>query len=565
MEVQEPALLEELSNTYEHEKLWWKNEESEHVLNRGYLLKGETVEGAIDRICTAAAQRLYRPELKEAFREMVERGWMSLSSPIWANMGTERGLPISCFNVHVPDNIEGITHKLGEVIMQTKIGGGTSAYFGDLRARGSAVTDNGKSSGAVSFMRLFDTAMDTISQGGVRRGAFAAYMDIDHDDIDEFLKIKDIGHPIQNLFFGVCVPDYWMQEMVDGDMEKRAIWARVLQSRQEKGLPYIFFSDNVNRNKPQVYKDLNLRVNASNLCSEIMLPSTPDESFICCLSSMNLELYDEWKNTDAVKLAIFFLDAVLQEFIVKTEGNYYLASANKFAKRHRALGLGVLGWHSYLQKNMIPFEGMQAKQLTTQIFSNIRQKAEKATQELAQIYGEPELLKGYGRRNTTLLAIAPTTSSSSILGQTSPGIEPYASNYYKAGLSKGNFMRKNKYLKKLLAEKGIDNEDTWRTIMLNQGSVQHLAELSREEKDVFKTFKEISQLEIIQQAAIRQKFVDQSQSLNLNIPANLPVREVNKLIIEAWKLGIKTLYYQRSQSVSKELVTSLVTCQSCES
>lgn len=565
MEVQEPALLEELSNTYEHEKLWWKNEESEHVLNRGYLLKGETVEGAIDRICTAAAQRLYRPELKEAFREMVERGWMSLSSPIWANMGTERGLPISCFNVHVPDNIEGITHKLGEVIMQTKIGGGTSAYFGDLRARGSAVTDNGKSSGAVSFMRLFDTAMDTISQGGVRRGAFAAYMDIDHDDIDEFLKIKDIGHPIQNLFFGVCVPDYWMQEMVDGDMEKRAIWARVLQSRQEKGLPYIFFSDNVNRNKPQVYKDLNLRVNASNLCSEIMLPSTPDESFICCLSSMNLELYDEWKNTDAVKLAIFFLDAVLQEFIVKTEGNYYLASANKFAKRHRALGLGVLGWHSYLQKNMIPFEGMQAKQLTTQIFSNIRQKAEKATQELAQIYGEPELLKGYGRRNTTLLAIAPTTSSSAILGQTSPGIEPYASNYYKAGLSKGNFMRKNKYLKKLLAEKGIDNEDTWRTIMLNQGSVQHLAELSREDKDVFKTFKEISQLEIIQQAAIRQKFVDQSQSLNLNIPANLPVREVNKLIIEAWKLGIKTLYYQRSQSVSKELVTSLVTCQSCES
>src|SRR5690606_29663460 len=517
------------------------------------------------RICTAAAQRLYRPELKEAFREMVERGWMSLSSPIWANMGTERGLPISCFNVHVPDNIEGITHKLGEVIMQTKIGGGTSAYFGDLRARGSAVTDNGKSSGAVSFMRLFDTAMDTISQGGVRRGAFAAYMDIDHDDIDEFLKIKDIGHPIQNLFFGVCVPDYWMQEMVDGDMEKRAIWARVLQSRQEKGLPYIFFSDNVNRNKPQVYKDLNLRVNASNLCSEIMLPSTPDESFICCLSSMNLELYDEWKNTDAVKLAIFFLDAVLQEFIVKTEGNYYLASANKFAKRHRALGLGVLGWHSYLQKNMIPFEGMQAKQLTTQIFSNIRQKAEKATQELAQIYGEPELLKGYGRRNTTLLAIAPTTSSSAILGQTSPGIEPYASNYYKAGLSKGNFMRKNKYLKKLLAEKGIDNEDTWRTIMLNQGSVQHLAELSQEEKDVFKTFKEISQLEIIQQAAIRQKFVDQSQSLNLNIPANLPVREVNKLIIEAWKLGIKTLYYQRSQSVSKELVTSLVTCQSCES
>ncbi|MBW8687871.1 ribonucleoside-diphosphate reductase subunit alpha [Chitinophaga sp. B61] len=545
-------------------KLWWKNSESEQILNRGYLLKGETVEGAIDRICTAAAQRLYKPELKEAFVEMIERGWMSLSSPIWANMGTERGLPISCFNVHIPDNIEGITHKLGEVIMQTKIGGGTSAYFGGLRARGSAVTDNGKSSGAVSFMRLFDTAMDTISQGGVRRGAFAAYMDIDHDDIQEFLSIKDIGHPIQNLFYGVCVPDYWMQDMIDGDMPKREIWAKVLESRQQKGLPYIFFTDNVNRNKPQVYKDLNLSINASNLCSEIMLPSTEDESFICCLSSMNLELYDEWKDTDAVKLAIFFLDAVLQEFITKTEGNHFLAAANRFAKRHRALGLGVLGWHSYLQKNMIAFEGMRAKQLTSIIFKDIADKAEKATKELAWIYGEPEVLKGYGRRNTTLMAIAPTTSSSAILGQTSPGIEPFSSNYFKAGLSKGNFMRKNKYLKDLLAQKGLDNEDTWRSIMLNHGSVQHLEELTEHEKDVFKTFKEISQLEIIQQAAIRQQHVDQAQSLNLNIPSNLPVKEVNRLLIEAWKLGVKTLYYQRSQSVSKELVNSLVTCKSCE-
>lgn len=546
------------------ERLWWKNSESEQILNRGYLLKGETVEGAIDRICEAAAKRLYKPELKEAFVEMIERGWMSLSSPIWANMGTERGLPISCFNVHVPDSIESITHKLGEVIMQTKTGGGTSGYFGGLRARGSAVTDNGKSSGAVSFMKLFDAAMDTISQGGVRRGAFAAYLDIDHPDCEEFIQIKNIGNPIQNLFFGVCVPDYWMQEMIDGDKEKRELWAKILESRQQKGLPYIFFTDNVNRNKPQVYKDHNLSINASNLCSEIMLPSTADESFICCLSSMNLELYDEWKDTEAVKLATFFLDAVLQEFIAKTEGNYYLASANKFAKRHRALGLGVLGWHSLLQKRMIPFEGLEAKQLTSEIFSHLHEKTEKATQELARIYGEPELLKGYGRRNTTTMAIAPTTSSSAILGQTSPGIEPFSSNYYKAGLAKGNFMRKNKYLKALLEEKGIDNEDIWRSIMLNGGSVQHLKELSDLEKAVFKTFKEISQLEIIQQASIRQKYVDQSQSLNINIPSELPIKEVNKLLIEAWKLGVKTLYYQRSQSVSKELVTELVSCSSCE-
>jgi ribonucleoside-diphosphate reductase alpha chain len=547
------------------DRLWWVNDESEQVLNRGYLLKGETVEGAIDRITSAAAQRLYKPELKEAFTEMIERGWMSLSSPIWANMGTERGLPISCFNVHVPDSVEGITHKLGEVIMQTKIGGGTSGYFGELRERGSAVSDNGKSSGAVSFMRLFDTAMDTISQGGVRRGAFAAYLDIDHPDIEEFLTIKSIGSPIQNLFNGVCVPDYWMQEMIDGDRKKREVWAKLLESRQQKGLPYIFFSDNVNRNKPQVYKDKELIIHASNLCSEIALPSTFDESFICCLSSMNLELYDEWKDTEAVKMAVFFLDAVLQEFIIKTEDNHYLAAANKFAKRHRALGLGVLGWHSYLQRNMIPFEGLQAKLLTTSIFKDISEKAEKASREMARIYGEPEMLKGYGLRNTTLMAIAPTTSSSAILGQTSPGIEPFSSNYYKAGLSKGNFMRKNKYLRTLLAEKGIDNEETWRSIMLNHGSVMNLDELSEEEKNVFKTFKEISQLEIIQQAAIRQKYIDQAQSLNLNIPASLPVKSVNQLIIEAWKLGVKTLYYQRSQSVSKELVNNLVNCSSCES
>ncbi|QII70245.1 ribonucleoside-diphosphate reductase subunit alpha [Apibacter sp. B3706] len=547
------------------EKLWWKNSESEQILNRGYLLKGETVEGAIDRITSAAAQRLYKPELKEAFQEMIERGWMSLSSPIWANMGTERGLPISCFNVHIPDSIEGITHKLGEVIMQTKIGGGTSGYFGALRERGSAVSDNGKSSGAVSFMKLFDTAMDTISQGGVRRGAFAAYLDIDHPDIEEFLSIRDIGNPIQNLFFGICVPDYWMQEMIDGDIDKRKIWAKVLESRQQKGLPYIFFTDNINKNKPQVYKDKGMVIHASNLCSEIMLPSTEEESFICCLSSMNLELYDEWKDTEAVKLAVFFLDAVLQEFIVKTEGNYYLSPANKFAKKHRALGLGVLGWHSYLQKNMIPFEGIVAKQKTVEIFKYLQDKSNKATEDLARIYGEPELLKGYGRRNSTLLAIAPTTSSSAILGQTSPGIEPFSSNYYKAGLSKGNFMRKNKYLDMLLTEKNINNEDTWRSIMLNGGSVQHLKDLSYEEKQVFKTFKEISQLEIVQQASIRQKYVDQSQSLNLNIPAELPVKEVNRLLIEAWKLGIKTLYYQRSQSVAKELVVNLVNCSSCES
>ena len=548
----------------EKTNIWWFNEESEQMLNRGYLLKGETLEGAIDRITEAAAKRLYKPELKEAFKEMIVKGWISFSSPVWANMGTQRGLPISCFNVHVPDSIEGITHKMGEVIMQTKIGGGTSGYFGELRHRGTAVTDNGKSSGAVSFMKLFDTAMDVVSQGGVRRGAFAAYLDIDHDDIEEFLQIRDIGNPIQNLFMGVCVPDYWMHEMIEGDTDKRRVWAKVLESRQQKGMPYIFFTDNVNRNKPQVYKDKGLTINASNLCSEIMLPSTAEESFICCLSSMNLELYDEWKDTNAVKLAIYFLDAVLSEFIEKTEGNYYLSAARNFAIRHRALGLGVLGYHSYLQRNMIPFESMEAKMFNAKVFKQIQEQSLAASKELANIYGEPELLKGYGLRNATTMAIAPTTSSSAILGQTSPGIEPFASNYYKAGLAKGNFIRKNKYLAKLLEEKGLDTEDVWRDIMLNHGSVQHMTQLTQEEKDVFKTFKEISPLEIVTQAAQRQQYIDQAQSLNLNIPSSMPIKDVNKVIIDAWKLGVKTLYYQRSQSVSKELVINFMNCSSCE-
>jgi len=551
-------MMEEKTN------IWWFNEESEQMLNRGYLLKGETLEGAIDRITEAAAKRLYKPELKEAFKEMIVKGWISFSSPVWANMGTQRGLPISCFNVHVPDSIEGITHKMGEVIMQTKIGGGTSGYFGELRHRGTAVTDNGKSSGAVSFMKLFDTSMDVVSQGGVRRGAFAAYLDIDHDDIEEFLQIRDIGNPIQNLFMGVCVPDYWMHEMIEGDTDKRRIWAKVLESRQQKGMPYIFFTDNVNRNKPQVYKDKGLTINASNLCSEIMLPSTAEESFICCLSSMNLELYDEWKDTNAVKLAIYFLDAVLSEFIEKTEGNYYLSAARNFAIRHRALGLGVLGYHSYLQRNMIPFESMEAKMFNAKVFKQIQEQSLAASKELANIYGEPELLKGYGVRNATTMAIAPTTSSSAILGQTSPGIEPFASNYYKAGLAKGNFIRKNKYLAKLLEEKGLDTEDVWRDIMLNHGSVQHMTQLTQEEKDVFKTFKEISPLEIVTQAAQRQQYIDQAQSLNLNIPSSMPIKDVNKVIIDAWKLGVKTLYYQRSQSVSKELVINFMNCSSCE-
>lgn len=557
--------LNNLGNYY-----WWLNEESLTVLNRGYLLKGETVEDAVKRITTSAAKRLNREDLQPLFEEAIAKGWLSPSSPIWANMGTTRGLPISCNGVYVPDSIEGITYKLGEVIMQTKIGSGTSGYFGELRGRGAAVTDNGTSSGAVSFMKLYDTAMDTVSQGGVRRGSFAAYLDVDHPDIKEFLQIRDVGNPIQNLFYGVCVPDYWLQEMIDGDEEKRTIWAKILESRQQKGLPYLFFTDNVNKNKPHIYKELQANISHSNLCSEICLPDSEEESFVCCLSSLNLALYDEWKDTDLVKLAIYFLDAVMSEYIEKTKGRFGLKESHNFAKRHRALGLGTLGLHSYYQSKMIPFEDPLNVARNIQIFKDIQIKALEASKELAETYGpapifeeskDPNITKF---RNTTVLSIPPTTSSSAIMGQTSPGIEPYSSNYFKAGLAKGNFIRKNRYLEKLLEEKGKNTDEVWRDIMLNKGSVQHLDFLDQDEKDVFKTFKEINQQAIVDQAAARQRYIDQGQSLNINIPPEIPIKEVNRLILDGWKQGIKAFYYQRSQSVNKELLTNIVSCTSCE-
>lgn len=552
---------------------FWVTEESLQMLNGGYLLKGETVIDAIDRVCGAAAKKYIGTKWEhvafDEFKNLIMRGWIGFSSPVWANMGTLRGLPISCFNVHIPDTMEGITDKLSEVIMQTKFGGGTSGWFGDIRSRGTAITDNGKAGGPMPFMKLFDTAMAVTSQGGVRRGAFAAYMHIDSPDIEEFLSIKDIGNDIQNLFYGVTVPDYWMQQMIDGDKDKRKIWARVLESRQQKGLPYIFYSDNVERGRPQIYKDRNLAVNASNLCAEIMLPSTELESFVCCLSSMNAELFDEWKGTNAIAVAMRFLDAILTEFIDKTADMKHMQAARNFAIRHRAVGLGVLGYHAYLQKNMIAFESFEATQINARIFRLMKEQTYAASEELgkelgyAPIFNEGETTDT-PRRNTTTMALAPTTSNASILGQTSPTIEPFASNYYKVGLAKGNFMRANKYLKKLLKEKGLDNEDIWRGIMLHHGSVQHMSELTPEEKAVFKTFKEISPMEIISQGAQRQQYIDQAQSLNLQIPSTMPVKDVNTIHIEAWKKGVKTLYYQRSTSVSKEMMVNFVSCSSCE-
>jgi ribonucleoside-diphosphate reductase alpha chain len=920
-------------------KYYWLNKDSRKFLERGYLFEGETAEDRIIDIAKSAEKYLGIDGFAEKFEEYMSRGFYSLSSPIWSNFGRERGLPISCFGSYIPDTMHGILGKLSEVGIMTKMGGGTSAYFGELRGRGESISSGGESTGSVHFMELYDKLMNVVSQGNVRRGSFAAYLPIDHLDIEEFLKIKGDGHEIQEMSIGVCVSNDWMRKMLDGDKEARKIWGLVIKKRFETGYPYIFFTDNVNDNAPQVYKDKGLKINHSNLCvtgdqrvvsslglltvrelyeigeniqlfdnnnivnsspmrlieknadvfkitlengmshtitsyhkiavkdgisqkhdsfqevltknvacedlkigdsvaiqtnkglfgnnnmpkeafllglyqadgtqnkdfimidlwendfdlleevqsyhdyvcdkyntqksshnnreynnpqffdcvvqeesdskkrlcgkalkkalnfekgyvpdwiwssdeetqwqyirglyyadgtvfksksngepiqialasidrdflseiqiilanlgmqssirilrksgqsllpdgrgghkfyktadcyrliignkndalifnkntkfldrknitiedreyrdntkkfykiqsieyvgkedvycvtvdseehhwvcngfvthncSEIFLSNDEEESFVCDLSSLNLEKWDEIIETDAIEMLTYFLDAVMTEFIDKTDGITFMEAPRRFAIRQRALGIGVLGWHSLLQSRMIPFESMDAKFLNLEIWKAIREKTDKATQELAKLFGEPELLVGYGRRNTTTLAVAPTTSSSFILGQVSPSIEPLNSNYYVKNLAKGKFTYKNPYLISLLKEKDMDTLEIWKDILIRGGSVQHLLFLSQEEKDVFKTFGEISQKEIIIQAAQRQKFIDQGQSLNMLISPNTKPKDVNELIIFAWEQGIKSLYYQRSSNPSQELARSILTCSSCE-
>jgi len=547
--------------------IYWLNKDSRKFLERGYLLEGETPEQRIRDIAETAEKYLNIEGFADKFEDYMHRGFYSLSSPIWANFGRKRGLPISCFGSYVGDTMEDIMNKISEVALMTKHGGGTSAYFGALRGRGTPISSGGESTGSVHFMELYDKLMEVVSQGSVRRGSFAAYLPIDHPDIEEFLKIRGEGHAIQNLSIGVCVSDEWMKKMVDGDKEARRIWGLVIKKRFESGYPYIFFSDNANNQAPQIYKDKGLKINNSNLCSEIMLSNQEDESFVCDLSSLNLETWEEWKANDATEVLVYFLDAVMSEFIDKTEGIKFMEAPRKFAMNQRALGVGVLGWHSLLQSKMIGFESMEAKMLNNQVWKGIRERADYASRFLAKNYGNAPIYEEteYTRRNTTTLAVAPTTSSSFILGQVSPSIEPLNSNYFVKDLAKGKFTFKNPYLKKLLKEKGKDDYDTWKSILIKGGSVQHLDFLSQEEKDVFKTFGEISQKEIIIQAAQRQKYIDQGQSLNLMIPPNTKPKEVNELMIFAWEQGIKSLYYQRSANPAQELARSILTCKSCES
>jgi ribonucleoside-diphosphate reductase alpha chain len=548
------------------EPFYWLNEDSKEFLEEGYLIEGVGPKERVRQIAENAEEILGTEGFADKFYDYMSRGFYSLASPIWANFGLGRGLPISCFGSYLEDNMESILYTHAEVGEMTKLGGGTSGYFGEIRPRGSPITNNGKSNGSYSFTELFDTAINVVSQGETRRGQFAGYIDVEHDDLEEWLNIKTEGDPIQDIFYGVIVGDEWFQEMVDGDAEKRATWAKIIETRINIGVPYIIFRDNMNEGKPQVYKDKDYEINASNLCTEIALPATPDESFVCCLSSMNALHYDEWKDTDAVETLTRFLDAVMEEFIQKADGTQFMERAVRFAKRHRAIGIGVLGWHSYLQSNMIPFDSMEAMQKNEQIFQTIKEKSYDASEELADEFGEPAVLEGYGRRNTTTMSVAPTKSSSVILGQVSPSIEPLKSNYFVRDGAKLKSTQKNRFLQAILKERGKDERDVWDSIANKDGSVQHLDCLTDEEKDVFKTFAEIPQMAIINQAAQRQKYIDQAQSLNVSIdPGEVSVKDINQLYIEAWKKGVKSLYYQNSVNAAQKFSRDILECKACES
>ncbi|RED50669.1 ribonucleoside-diphosphate reductase subunit alpha [Seonamhaeicola aphaedonensis] len=568
--------IKSVNNSSEDLKFEWLTENSRKFLASGYLTEGATPEERIREIADRAEQILQIEGYSDKFYKYMSEGFFSLASPVWSNFGKKRGLPISCFGSNIADDMGNILYTQSEVGMMSKLGGGTSGYFGNLRHRGAPVKNNGASSGAVHIMQLFEKMVDVVSQGSVRRGRFSPYLPVEHPDINEFLEIGTEGNSIQELTHGVTVSDKWMQEMIDGDVDKRSIWAKVIQRRGEIGYPYIFFNDHANNQAPEVYKENGHKIVASNLCTEIMLPSNEKWSFVCVLSSINLLHYDKWKDTDAVETMVYFLDAVITEFIDKLEEFrdssdlddrqtfMFMERAYNFAKANRALGLGALGWHSLLQSKMLPFDSAEAYELNSEIFKVIKEKSYKASEELAERFGEPEVLKGYGRRNATLNAIAPTTSSAFILGQVSQGIEPIWSNIYVKDIAKIKTTIKNPYLLNLLEEKGLNTPEIWRSIRDHDGSVQHLEEeLTEHERDVFKTYSEIDQLTIVYQAANRQNHIDQGQSVNIIVHPDMPVKDINKIYVTAWKLGLKSLYYQHSMNAAQKFKQKKE-CASCE-
>ena len=540
------------------------------TISKGYLLPGETPRKAYRRVAYAVAKRLNRPDLENKFYKYIWNGWIGLASPVLSNTGTDRGLPISCFGIDTPDSIRGIGLTNAELMRLTSYGGGVGISLSRIRPRGTEIRGNGKSEGVVPWAKIYDSTIIATNQGSVRRGASSVNLDINHKDIKEFLQIRrpkgDPNRQCLNLHQCVVIDDSFMKRLNDRDPEAMELWLEILKSRVETGEPYIMFKDNINKANPMAYLMNNLDVSMTNICTEITLHTDEEHSFICCLSSLNLAKYDEWKNTDVVETAIYFLDGVMEEFIEKTNGKESMIRSHRHAKKGRALGLGVMGWHTFLQQKDLPFNSIASTAWTHTIFSQIKLEAEAASRKLAQEYGEPLWCKGTGMRNTHLLAIAPTVSNSRI-NSCSAGIEPQPANVYTFNGAKGTFIVKNPELEKLLIEKGKNTSKVWDQILVDNGSVQNLPHdvLTEDEKEIFLTFPEINQLALVQQAAIRQKYIDQTQSLNLSFAPTDSPKWINQVHMEAWKLGVKTLYYLRTDSVIKgDIGSRTVDCVSCD-
>ena len=549
----------------------WMGEEGFKTLQGGYLLPKETPKQMYWRVANAAGSYYANSSKWSAeFFEAMWKNWLCTASPVLSNMGTQRGLPISCNSIHVGDSVDSIFGKSHELAMLSKNGAGVGIYLGDVRGRGAPIKGNGKSEGIIPWAKVYDTTTVSVSQGSTRRGASAVYLPMDHLDIDEFINMRrptgDVNRRCLNMNHGICVTDEWMNSMIAGDQHKRHLWGEVLKARVETGEPYLFFTDNVNKANPETYKANGLSVKTSNICTEIFLHTDPDHSFVCCLSSLNLVKWDEWKDSNLAAVATRFLDAVIQEYIVKSESVPGLEASRRSAIKGRAIGIGVLGWHTLLQKNMTPFDSFDAMMLNSAIFRTIRNGAEKETKQLAIELGEPEWCKGFGRRNTHLMAIAPTVSNSTISGGHSAGIEPIAANIFSQKSAKGTFIRKNNVLSDLLQTMGKDTPEVWKSINEQSGSVQHLSFLSAEQKAVFLTAREINQYAIVKQAAQRQKFIDQGQSVNLFFGANADPKYIHGVHIEAWQTGLKSLYYFRTEGVIRgDLASrSKEECAACE-
>ena len=551
----------------------WMTEVSLATISNGYLLHGETPKKAYKRVADRVALRLDRPDLANKFFRYIWKGWLNLASPVLSNTGTDKGLPISCFGIDTPDSIRGIGLTNAELMRLTSLGGGVGIGLSKVRGRGGKIGNGiGQSEGIVPWAKIYDSTIIATNQGAVRRGAASVNLDINHPDIQEFLEIRrpkgDPNRQCLNLHQCVVVDDIFMQKLEHRDQEAMDTWIKILKSRMETGEPYVMFKDNVNNANPPAYKKNNLEVTMTNICSEITLFTDEEHSFICCLSSVNLTKWHEWKNTDLIETAIYFLDGVMEEFLVKTNGKESLVRSHRSAKKGRAIGLGVLGWHTLLQNERIPFSSIAATSLTHQIFSEIKTKAELASRRLADEYGEPIWCRGTGMRNSHLIAIAPTVSNSTLSGGVSAGIEPVPANVYTFNSAKGTFIRKNPALETYLEEKGANTEEVWDEIMKDRGSIANLPEeiMPAQDKPIFLTFAEINQLQLVEQASVRQKYIDQTQSLNLAFDPTDSPKFINEVHQAAWRLGIKTLYYLRTDSVINGDIGSRteLDCLSCD-